>query len=380
MSNESCKIAGFETDFGTEFFFAFEAPVGLDFAGSVGALLEEYDELLTDSGLGVDTEVYLRFHLSDIANQARPLVVTLGSRAALTAISLVGQPPVSGSKIALTGYHVRSKEGIRKERISSETLAFHHGGYKTMFATCRPSGPGSSYQQTQQVFGQLTDVLKEQGATLQGDVIRTWLFVRDVDNNYRGMVDARRELFETVGMNRDTHYIASTGIDGVGSTPSDLVLLDALSVTGLKPGQITYMNALENLCPTHRYNVTFERGTRIVYGDRAHFYISGTASISKEGKVLHPGNVEQQAGRTLGNVRALLTNYGADIEDLKILVVYLRDPSDVDVARSFLKANLPASVPFIIVRGAVCRSSWLIEMEGIAVTGNTSPEFEPFCR
>ena len=40
-------------------------------------------------------------------------------------------------------------------------------------------------------------VFRSQDARLENDVIRTWLYVRDLDNNYQGMPDARRELFET---------------------------------------------------------------------------------------------------------------------------------------------------------------------------------------
>ena len=229
------------------------------------------------------------------------------------------------------------------------------------------------------MFGNLSSILHSQDARLENDVIRTWLYVRDVDNNYQGMVDARRELFEIVGLTKGTHYIASTGIEGCGENVSDLILLDALTVTGLKPQQITFMSAPEYLSPTYMYNVTFERATQVIYGDRSHYYISGTASIDREGNILYIGDVEKQANRTLININALLSKYNADLKDLKILIVYLRDVSDYWVIQNFLRTNLPPELPYIIVRGSVCRPLWLIEMEGIAVSNHRSKYFDPFC-
>ena len=375
----SFKMASFSNSMGTEGFFAFEAPTGVTFAESIQALFGEYESLQKEADLCADTEVFLRFHLSDITNQAKVLEAELRHRKRSSLISMVGQPPASGSKVALEAYHIKAEKAIRKKQVFENALMVSHGPYKSLWIRCRPQSIGPSYQQTQELFGQLSSILRPNGAKLENDVLRTWIYVRDVDNNYQGMVDARRELFEIVGLSKGTHYIASTGIEGCGEKVTALVLMDALAVVGLNPQQITYMNARDYLCPTYEYNVTFERATRVIYGDRSHYYISGTASIDREGNVLHVDNIEKQANRTLMNIQALLNNYGAELADLKILIVYLRDMSDTSVVQAFLKDNIPHGLPFIIVRGAVCRPLWLIEMEGIAVVHGSEPEFKPFC-
>lgn len=369
----------FSNTHGKEYFFCIEAPTGLTFTESIEVLLGQYEDLQKQADLDVDTEVFLRFHLSDITNQAKVLRSELNQRKRLSLISMVGQPPSSGSKVALEAYHIKAEKAIRKKQVFENVLMVSHGQYKSLWAKGRPQCYGTSYQQTQQLFGQLSSILNSNQAKLENDVLRTWVYVRDVDNNYQGLVDARRELFEIAGLHKGTHYIASTGIEGCEEEATCLVFMDSLAVTGLKPQQITYMNALDNLCPTYEYNVTFERATRVVYGDRSHYYISGTASIDREGNTLHIGNIEKQAKRTLINIQALLNNYDADLVDLKILIVYLRDVSDTYVVQAFLKDNLPHDLPFMIVRGAVCRPLWLIEMEGIAVVHEDEPEFEAFC-
>ncbi len=130
---------------------------------------------------------------------------------------------------------------------------------------------------------------------------------------------------------------------------------------------------------TFKYNVTFERGAKITYGDRTHLYISGTASIDKDGNVLYPGNIEQQTLRTLENIKALLVRQGADLCDMKMLVVYLQDTIEFDYMHRFLKDILPRELPYIVVRGEVCRPTWLVEMDGIAVSPAKDKKFLPFC-
>ena len=55
---------------GDELFFAFEAPRHLAFAEGLTNLFARYQERLQDQQLSRQTEIFLRFHLSDIANQA----------------------------------------------------------------------------------------------------------------------------------------------------------------------------------------------------------------------------------------------------------------------------------------------------------------------
>jgi hypothetical protein len=115
--------------------------------------------------------------------------------------------------------------------------------------------------------------------TLRNNTVRTWIYVRDVDNHYAGMVKARRELFDKIGLTSQTRYIASTGIEGKSADPHSLLTMDALSIGNIKEEQIVRMEALKNLSSTSVYGVTFERGTRLLFGDRSHIHISGTASI-----------------------------------------------------------------------------------------------------
>lgn len=179
-------------------------------------------------------------------------------------------------------------------------------------------------------------------------------------------MDARRGLLKIEGLTADTHYIASTGIEGACSHAFDLVSMDAYSVLDMRPKQITYLNDFSRLCATKKYGVTFERATKVVFADRAHYFVSGTAAIDSEGQVVYRGDVMRQLEYALTNVEALLRSGQSCLDDMMYLLVYLRDPSDYPSASRYLASRFP-KLPILIVQGAVCRPEWLVEVEGQAI-------------
>ena len=153
--------------------------------------------------------------------------------------------------------------------------------------------------------------------------------------------------------------------------------MDAYSILGLQPQQISYLNDFGMLCPANKYNVTFERGTRVSYADRAHYFISGTASVDKQGNTLYLGNILKQLDRTLENIRSLLKAGKASLSDMMYMIVYLRDLSDFDCVKERLRERFPL-VPTIFVQAAVCRPEWLIEIEGVAIKAQKQPSYPLF--
>ena len=190
--------------------------------------------------------------------------------------------------------------------------------------------------------------------------------MQNVDVNYAGVVKARRELFVTQGLTEQTHYIASTGIEGRHADPEVCVQMDAYAVEGLRPEQIQQLYAPTHLNPTYEYGVTFERGTAIHYPDRTHILISGTASIDNQGAILYEGDVIRQAERMMENISALLAEAGATAADITQAITYLRDPADYAVVSRYFTTHYP-HLPQLIVLAPVCRPGWLIETECWAV-------------
>jgi enamine deaminase RidA (YjgF/YER057c/UK114 family) len=361
-----------------------EAPRDMGLSRQIDTIAQRYAEALQGLRLAPESAVFRRIYLSDAANQ-----VALVKQSSLcqepfdspVAVSVVQQPPLPGGKVALLAYHVDGPARIAKRRVSPGHLLVESNGlghlWSTQLCAGNVSGPADAADQTRGVFSRLIDMLAANDADLAGNCVRTWIYVKDVDVFYQDMVAARSDLFERHGLTRDTHYLASTGIEGACSHRYDVVLMDAYSILGLAPEQVSYLTAHDLLCDTKDYNVTFERGTRVAYADRTHHFISGTASIDAAGKVVHEGDVQRQLGRALANVGALLRSGDACLEDMTHFIVYLRDPSEQPMVEACLAERFP-DVPRLIVRGAVCRPEWLVEVEGIAIAPHKARRLPAF--
>lgn len=311
---------------------------------------------------------FRRFFLSDATNQAPQLREALRHLPEVPT-SMVHQPPLDGTRIALWMYATSPMENVDG--------CFVHGGYTHHWAGSLTASGTGSHAQMAGIFSNLDAALAGRGLSVASHTLRTWIFSRDVDVNYPGVVVARREYFEGIGLTSRTHFIASTGIEGRHPDPRNLVEMDAYSVGGLAQEQIRFLYAKDRLSPTIDYGVTFERGTAVTYGDRRQVFISGTASIDAAGKVMYPGDVSMQAHRMLGNVSALLAEAGAAFRDIAMAVIYLRDASDYSRVRKTVSDAAPG-LNAVYVHAPVCRPAWLVEMECLAIVPVHVPEYRCF--
>ncbi len=380
---DPCAARCFSGPAGDEHFIILHPPAGGDFAGQLAALEKQYAAALQARKLDGETAVFRRLFVSDAINQAplyraSPLVAEAPENP--VAVSVIEQRPLNGSKLALLAYHV-SGAPLEKRRLAPRHLQVTRNGLRHLWSTQLWTGSRAASSpedvQTNEIFGELIEALSRQKAGLAGHCVRTWLYLKDVDVFYRGMVNARRALFVRHGLTENTHYIASTGIEGGCENQFDLVVMDAYSIPDLRPGQMSYLNDYDYLCATKDYNVTFERGTRIAFADRAHYYISGTASIDRFGDTVHRGDVMKQLDLALVNIEALLRSGGAALSDMMYVIVYLRDAADTPPVAAELRRRFPG-LPMVIVEGAVCRPEWLIEIEGVGAKAQAFPGMPGF--
>lgn len=339
-------------------------PCGEPFSGQLQRLQAAADRLA--GSLEGARPVMKRYFLSDATNQ-----VSLIPADSSCAVSLIQQAPLDGSKVALWLYLVKGADVQSRDGL---TLC-RHNGYTHLWQTGLSSAEGNSHSQTAHVLHAYEATLQRHDATLLDDCVRTWFFVRDVDTQYAGMVSARRENFEEQGLTPATHYLASTGIQGLPANPHAIIQMDAYAVLGLKPGQQHYLKALSHLNPTIEYGVTFERATVVDYGDRSHCFISGTASIDNKGEVLHKGDIVGQAQRMWENIEVLLHEGQFSVKDIAQAIVYLRDTADYTTVRQMFAERFP-SLPVVITLAPVCRPEWLIEMECIAIAERDNAQYE----
>lgn len=373
-------ISAFKANNCIEYFITMELPArGYSFHEMVDSIFEKFNILCKENDLDKQCLIYIKIYLSDISNQADFINEYLEENYSHILYILVGQAPASGAKISLESYFCKPINKFEiKGYMAENKVSIKHGDYLTTWGNLAPNSNGNSYEQTEGLLSSLASEVKENGGNIKDNVLRTWVYVRDIDNNYQGMVKGRREWFEKENMTKDTHFIASTGIEGSSARPSSLVQLSYISILGLEKEQVEFLTAPEYMNPTHEYGVTFERGVKVTYGDRAHYYISGTASIDNKGNVLFLNDVIKQIERAFINIEALLVRNNAALSDLKIFIVYLRDYSDYQVVNNYLKEHFQDSIPYIILNASICRYSWLVEIEGIAINNNKNDIFGAF--
>jgi len=379
----SVSISHFKVQDAAEEFHVIVRPKEYDsFDKQLDSVFRAYRDALNSIGQDVQTAVLRRFFCSDLVNQSSILEANALSNPhnpnGQCAVSWICQSPGLPAKVLLWAYHISDPKSPAGKLKEGTTLTFKRGElthHWTAGITCIDSD--AAYKQTRSIFEKYQAFLKTRAMTLADNVIRTWLFVRDIDANYHAMAQARRDFFAERRLTAETHFIASTGVEGTFTNPAAKVVLDAYAVEGIRPEQIKFLRALDHLSPTYIYGVTFERGTAVAYRDRSHIFISGTASIDHKGKILYPGQLSKQLDRTIENMEALLKETGASLNDMCSFLVYVRDPADYPLAAQHLRQHFP-KIPIGIVVAPVCRPGWLIEIEGIAVIPQSNPQLPSF--
>lgn len=118
---------------------------------------------------------------------------------------------------------------------------------------------------------------------------------------------------------------------------------------------------------------SFSRGLRLDLGGFTVLLISGTASVSEEGKPVHVGNFRAQTWRTYRNITQLLSAENMTWHDVVRTTNYLRDierdyKDFNEIRTSFFSwlglDPLPASTG---IQARLCWETLLVEIEAIAI-------------
>ncbi|MGC2062503.1 MAG: Rid family hydrolase [Thermodesulfovibrionales bacterium] len=317
--------------------------------------------------IGSETAAAKRFFSSDLITHQSEIDNYKKRQNTDFFLSVTEQPPASGVKLSLLGMCLSNiTNKLRDDNIICfDTASGIRHIYAEHLVDSVADEHSDSEKQTARIFDYLQKKLLEFNATIENSVLRTWIYAPHVDADYPGIVKARKDLFERINLTKETHYIASTGIQGGTGGRFTRVSMDAYAVTGIPEENIRYIHAPEYMCPTHDYGVTFERATAVKLGQTDFLFISGTASIDKNGDVVYPGDIEKQTVRTLQNISALLDSAGFAREDLSSFIVYLRDIADHGFTKPLIDHYLE-HLPAIYVKAPVCRPGWLIEIEATA--------------
>lgn len=118
--------------------------------------------------------------------------------------------------------------------------------------------------------------------------------------------------------------------------------------------------------------VSFSRGISVDLGSHILLFISGTASVDKNGRIAHPGDFLAQAKRTFKNITALLKSEGASWHDVVKTTCYLKDMRYYDIFNKvrnqfYRQQRLQPFPASSCIEANLCRPELLVEIEVIAI-------------
>jgi enamine deaminase RidA (YjgF/YER057c/UK114 family) len=202
------------------------------------------------------------------------------------------------------------------------------------------------------------------------DVIRTWIYLRDIDRDYDALNRARREFFQRCGLDLRP---ASTGVQGVPFPDGHDFSIRVQAVRSTRPLAIARMST-PTLNEAWSYGADFSRGLRVADANKVTLHVSGTASIDEAGRTVHLGDAVAQGERMLHNIETLLAAQGATFADLVSGVVYLKRPEDAPVLRALCRQRGFDGFPCTLVEAPLCRPELLCEAEAVATLPLDSAE------
>lgn len=238
-----------------------------------------------------------------------------------------------------------------------------HTGAEVHFHAGALYGAGQgAFEQALDLFEAAEALLRRAGMTF-GDVVRTWIHLREIDRDYAALNRARRVFFEARGIDPPP---ASTGIGGGPAAGAHDLCLGVYAVQSARPVLRTVMTS-PTLNEAETYGADFVRGLRLEEANKVALLVSGTASIDEAGRTAHPEDFEAQTDRMLVNLAALLEGQGASFGDVVSAVTYLKRPGDAERLHAKLREAGFEGFPNPRVAAAVCRPDLLCETELLAV-------------
>ncbi len=241
------------------------------------------------------------------------------------------------------------------------TRAIGVGVQEHLYAGSIYGADGNAFDEVTSMFDGAAELLRRQGLSFR-DVVRTWIYLRNIERDYAELNRARREFFQRSGI---TLHPASTGIEGAPFPEKHNFSLSMYAIKSPTPVDVGLMTT-PTLNEAWMYGADFSRGLRVVEANKVALYVSGTASVDEEGRTVHTGDFAGQVDRMLTNVSTLLEAQNASFSDLVTAVTYLKNPADAPLLRDILRARGLDAFPNALVKAAVCRPDLLCEMEAIA--------------
>ncbi len=345
---------------------------------AAGEMTEHYVSVRDFEGSPVDALKAAAAYLQ--TRSAKPLMALsfgdTASAAGLLKDSGFAGLPVSllehdnGSRYPLSGIQIFAVSGVPVEEIllggkiaghSWETADARH----LMLGGISPEDPGlSPEEQVRSTYNLIKKALSSSGFTYP-EVARTWFYLDSLLSWY-GKFNAARTGFFTENGIFQRLVPASTGI-GASNLRGCAI---SQSVYAFKPkregaGIVKVGSPLQ--CEALNYRSAFSRAVELTYGGIKKLMVSGTASISPDGRSANIDNPEKQIELTMKVVREILLAEKMDWENTVRSIAYFKSPEHVPLFNAYCGKNGLPPLNCINATTSVCREELLFEIELDAV-------------
>jgi enamine deaminase RidA (YjgF/YER057c/UK114 family) len=219
--------------------------------------------------------------------------------------------------------------------------------------------------QARSVFERMEAALQDEGMTF-AHVIRTWFHLDAILDWYDEFNAVRNKFFKERNV-FDGIVPASTGV-GIPN-PHGAALVAGLLAVKPRSSRVKVFAVPSPLqCPALEYGSSFNRAVEVHVPGRRHLYISGTASIDRDGHSAHAGDVRGQIELTMNVVRAILASRRMDFANATRVAAYIRHTHDAPVFDAWLADHGLQAWPVSIAPATICRAELHFEIELDAVS------------
>ena len=219
---------------------------------------------------------------------------------------------------------------------------------------------GDRLRQAAMMYKSMEEALRNAGMDIH-NVVRTWLFLKQLLTWYGDFNKVRNELFTQRGV-FDAIVPASTGIEAINSGGAEIV---AGAFALRAKHQDARVEAVPSplQCPAPGYGSAFSRAAEVRTPNVRRLYVSGTASIALDGESQYSDDPEAQITRTMDVVEAILTARGLGFSDTTRATAYVKHPDVAPLFMRYCEQNGLIDMPVVTTRCDVCREELLFELE-----------------
>jgi len=220
-------------------------------------------------------------------------------------------------------------------------------------------------EQSREVFEKLQTGLAAAGMTVK-DIVRTWFYLDDLLSWYGDFNRVRNDVFARNEL-RPPSLPASTGVGG--RNPMGAAL--AAAAWAVRPydeaARVMHFAPSPEQCPASSYGSAFSRAVEIGCAGYRRLLVSGTASIARDGKTEHIGDVRAQIERSMQVAAAILESRRMTFADTAFATAFFKHPADAPLFADWLARHGQQSMPVVCAGCDICRDNLLFEIELEAV-------------